>query len=652
VREAVNCYGRQRNRILVGLDRLTMAYPGGHSLAELLDRLLEVFAQTSEAVDTSSILLLEDDGRLHVRASIGLDEEVKRAWSVAVGEGFAGTIAETRQPHLIHDVPRDRLLKSPFLRAAGIHALYGVPLIDNDQLLGVAHMGSRTAYDFSDEDKALFRVLGTRAATLIYDALLRENAERRTAELEATIDAIPGELVIADAKRGLIHANGSALSLLGVASLADAQQIGDMAARQDMRLADSGKRLTEDEIPFNRALRGETVHTDLVMRHSGHDRKIVLRTVAAPIHLHGEVIASVAIGTDITEQKTAEEQFRALANNIPQLAWIADDTGSIYWYNQRWFDYTGTTLDEMKGWGWTSVHHPEHVERVVGKIARHFASGETWEDLFPLRGRDGRYRWFLSRATPIHDESGRVVRWFGTNTDVTEQRRLEEAREQFVGILGHDLRNPLNAIMMSAQLLLRGQELDARVASGVQRIYGAGSRMRAMVNDLLDFTRGRLGGGIPVQLQEANLEALVRSVVAETEAAYPSHTIVVSVAGEAAGRLDPDRISQVIQNLVTNAIQHGDPAQPIAVAVAGTDGDTLELRVSNRGRTIPAALLPHLFEPFRRLAEAGKETRASLGLGLFIVAEIVAAHRGTVSVTSTDQEGTSFTVRLPRRALP
>jgi len=124
--------------------------------------------------------------------------------------------------------------------------------------------------------------------------------------------------------------------------------------------------------------------------------------------------------------KVSETDLRLLANFIPQLAWMADRTGSIFWYNQRWYDYTGTSFEQMRGWGWREVHHPDHVERVASKVQKAFETGEPWEDTFPLRGQDGQYRWFLSRALPIRDEAGQVVRWFGTNTDVTEQRAWEE----------------------------------------------------------------------------------------------------------------------------------------------------------------------------------------------------------------------------------
>jgi PAS domain S-box-containing protein len=120
-----------------------------------------------------------------------------------------------------------------------------------------------------------------------------------------------------------------------------------------------------------------------------------------------------------------EARFRDMANNISQLAWMADKDGSIFWYNQRWFDYTGTTLEEMAGWGWKKVHHPDYVQAVAEKISYCFLHGEVWEDTFPLRGLDGGYRWFLSQAVPIRDAQGAVSHWFGTNTDISELRESE-----------------------------------------------------------------------------------------------------------------------------------------------------------------------------------------------------------------------------------
>lgn len=148
----------------------------------------------------------------------------------------------------------------------------------------------------------------------------------------------------------------------------------------------------------------------------------------------GRARAIAGVLMDITARKEAERaaersaaEFEALAENVSQLAWMAEPDGHIFWYNRRWYEYTGTTLEEMKGWGWQKVHHPDHIERVTAKWREHLDRGERWEDTFPLRSVHGEFRWFLSRAEPIRDSSGAIVRWFGTNTDVTEQIETAEA---------------------------------------------------------------------------------------------------------------------------------------------------------------------------------------------------------------------------------
>lgn len=156
----------------------------------------------------------------------------------------------------------------------------------------------------------------------------------------------------------------------------------------------------------------------------------------------GEIVCLVAMSRDITLQKqfeqrlsNSEQRFRALADNIAQFAWMADNDGNIFWYNQRWFQYTGTTMDEVAGWGWQKVLHPDHLERVVARFKRCLESGEPWEDTFPIRGADGTVRWFLSRAMPIPNEHGRTVLWCGTNTDVTEQRSTADRLRQKARII-------------------------------------------------------------------------------------------------------------------------------------------------------------------------------------------------------------------------
>lgn len=156
---------------------------------------------------------------------------------------------------------------------------------------------------------------------------------------------------------------------------------------------------------------------------------------AVPRHTsEGKFLGYIGSCIDIEDRKQTEEarqdsekRFRTLADNISQMMWMMDASGCVYWYNQRWFDYTGTTLEETQGWGWQKLHHPEHVDRVIERFSHFLEIGEPWEDTFPIRGKDGIYRWFLSRAMPIRDETGRIQSWFGTNTDITDRLEAEEA---------------------------------------------------------------------------------------------------------------------------------------------------------------------------------------------------------------------------------
>ncbi|UYZ57859.1 PAS domain-containing protein [Hymenobacter latericus] len=148
----------------------------------------------------------------------------------------------------------------------------------------------------------------------------------------------------------------------------------------------------------------------------------------------GHILQWFGTCTDIHEQhllreqlQAREAQFRAISNTIPQLAWMTEASGAIVWYNQRWYDYTGTTLEQMQGWGWEKVHHPEHYQRVYQRWAQALETGEPWQDVFPLRGRTGEYRWFLSQAAPLRDAAGNITRWFGTNTDITNLHELPYA---------------------------------------------------------------------------------------------------------------------------------------------------------------------------------------------------------------------------------
>jgi PAS domain S-box-containing protein len=228
--------------------------------------------------------------------------------------------------------------------------------------------------------------------------------------------------------------------------------------------------------------------------------------------------------------------------------------------------------------------------------------------------------------------------------------RLEQTireNELLAGVLAHDLRNPLGAIMTAAQLMLMRADAGERSARPLGRILASGQRMTRMIDQLLDFTRARVGGGIQVHRHDLSLGELCGQVIGELELAFPDLQIELEVAGDPAGSWDPDRLQQVISNLVANAGQHGEPEAGVRVRVDGRRADSVFLEVHNQG-AIPPALLPTLFDPFSG-ARARRAPARGLGLGLYIVKELVRAHGGVVDVVSTPADGTTFTVALPRQ---
>jgi len=229
---------------------------------------------------------------------------------------------------------------------------------------------------------------------------------------------------------------------------------------------------------------------------------------------------------------------------------------------------------------------------------------------------------------------------------LVERTETLHLSEMLVAMLSHDLRSPLNAVLTSAMLIQR-RSSEEPVQQVAQRILTSTRRMARMIEDMLDLARARLAGGIPLRRAPADLAPLLERTVSEISAAFPQATVTVSQRGDLTGEWDTERLAQVASNLVGNALQHGEAGQPVQVAADGTHPREVTLTVTNAG-TIPADLLPQLFDPFRGAQRQGRAE--GLGLGLYIVQQIVLAHQGSVAVESGEHQRTRFTVKVPRKA--
>lgn len=327
------------------------------------------------------------------------------------------------------------------------------------------------------------------------------------------------------------------------------------------------------------------------------------------------------------------------ASSDPFLLFDAD--GRVVYANAAVLSALGLGGGALLG---RSVHQPPLGGALAQLVAQALEGREVRGELELGPGR----RPFEFVFTPALGTTGGVEVVVGSGRDVREQRGREEFREQFIAMLGHDLRNPLQAVSMSAQQLRRhAVPADGPAHALAGRILTSVGRMDRMIRQLLDYARSRLGGGMPVERGACDLGEVVRAGVDELRASAPEREVLLELGEGLGGEWDADRLAQVVSNLVGNALVHGDAKAPVSVR-AWAERDAVWLAVHNAGAPIPPELLPHVFEPYRRSGRAGSP--GGLGIGLYISHEVVRAHGGELSVSSTAEQGTTFRVRLPRAA--
>jgi PAS domain S-box-containing protein len=378
----------------------------------------------------------------------------------------------------------------------------------------------------------------------------------------------------------------------------------------------------------------------------GEDEKRFLRAIAARA-------AALLVGDGANEARLrhALQTFESLIETSPLPIVSVDRRGVVQIWNRA--------AEEMFGW--------QRGEVIGGPLP--FLPGESVEESQAildaahagqvLRGRevrrmrkDGVPLDLSVSVAPLRDRHGEISGSIAILADIGERKKREAEveqtarfREQLIGVVGHDLRNPLTAIVTSAQLLLRFAGLTEKQSRVVGRISSSADRMARMIDDLLDFARTRLGGGFPIHPRRIDLREVCEHTMEELEFVYPTRTVRLEAEGDLWGSWDPDRMAQAISNLVGNALQHSADDGEVRVTLRGEPEDVV-LRTHNRGPPIPADMMPHVFEPGRR----GDARSGGLGLGLYIVQQIVLAHGGNIEARSLPEDGTTFTVVLPRKA--
>jgi PAS domain S-box-containing protein len=378
----------------------------------------------------------EDPGMLRLHTSGGITEEERTQFAVMrFGDLLCGRVAERRERIIAEDLQHSSVPGSNVLREAGATSYAGFPLVAKGELIGTIAFVSKQHIHVRDSDVQVIQTACDQIATALERRKLNWELREGEERLRKILRQSPAGIVETDAMGRMTLANQRWCDMLGYTE-------AELLRMSVMDVTDASS-LEATQSLLDRLVAGaQEVQIEKNYRRKDGAVLMASSTVSASRGENGTFLGLVAVVLDITARKQAEnrlreseERFRTLADNMSQFAWIADPTGFVSWYNKRWFDYTGTTVEEMQGWGWQKVHHPDHLHRVTEKWRRALETKEGWEDTFPLRAKDGQYRWFLSRAVTIRDGEGKIVRWFGTNTDITELREAEEPLARLAAIV-------------------------------------------------------------------------------------------------------------------------------------------------------------------------------------------------------------------------
>lgn len=426
---------------------------------------------------------------------------------------------------------------------------------------------------------------------------------------------------------------------------------------------------SEIKSSYQQVIKGESVqlHTTAL---AAEGTTLDIDFKLAPVFEQGELVYIIASGVDISRKIEIEEglrqqkkEFQLMANSMPLLAWMADETGYIFWYNQRWYDYTGTHFEEMKGWGWKKVHHPDHIDRVVSKITKNFATGEFWEDTFPLKSEDGKYRWFLSRAFPLKNEDGSTYRWFGTNVDITEElknkdelraitARLSEEiknKDMFLATLSHELRNPLNSIVTGLDLIEHYKSDSKTIEEVSSTAKRQAKHLTKLVDDLLDLSRINTGK-LKLQFENVDLqESINHAVDANREKINEAkQSLVIKYPSEPFYIFsDSTRLTQIFSNILNNATKYTPRGGDIEVDVKA-EGEKVVIKIKDSGIGIPRDQQESIFNIFIQIEQNTGKMKDGLGIGLSLVKDLIESFDGEISVESEGRDlGTTVTLKFP-----
>lgn len=530
--------------------------------------------------------------------------------------------------------------------------------------------------DISEQQAALRQRKLIEAALRQSEAIAKAKAE----ELETIMETVPAAVWIAhDPQCHSMSVNRAAYEMMRMppgSIMTATPASGEYPFR--FKIQKNGQNIPVNELAMQQAgITGKEVEAEFEFVFNENDVRHIYGKAAPLRDTDGNVRGVIGAFLDVTERQQlmsqiqqSELMFRTLANTMPQMFWITEPDGYHEYFNQRWYDYTGKTPQQAQGEGWLNILHPDDLQSTITRWQDSLETGKDYETELRLRRADGEYCWHLGRAIPLMSQDGEIIKWFGSCTNIHDQKLAVEERAQawereraarieleqasrmkddFLAIVSHELRSPLNPILGWAKLL-KNRKLDAVKTNAALDVIERNAKLQArLIDDLLDVSRilrGKLSLNVCTVDLVTTIEAALETVrlTAESKSIY-IETKLTSTTCKVEG--DPNRLQQIVWNLLTNAVKFTPEGGKVAISLERV-GSVAQIEVSDTGKGISPDFLPYVFERFRQADEVTTRKFGGLGLGLAIVRHLVELHGGSIQVTSPGEGlGATFTVKLP-----
>jgi two-component system phosphate regulon sensor histidine kinase PhoR len=343
----------------------------------------------------------------------------------------------------------------------------------------------------------------------------------------------------------------------------------------------------------------------------------------------------------------SREHFKLLSDHITQITWTNLPNGDINYFNERWYEYTGLTYEETKGWGWRSVVHPDDIEETIARYVHSLQTGQIFEiENRYKRGRDNSYRWHLNRAMPLRNDNGEIVFWVSTATDIEDQKRELERKDEFIGMASHELKTPLTSLKGYLQLISmhKKDELPEIVNQYISKANIAINKLQFLVDDLLDVSKIK-AGRLNYNFDRVSLKSIVDVCIENAKHINNSFDFAVDNGTEFIINGNAERLEQVLMNLINNAVKYSRGNKKVIIKTDKHE-NWVRVAVTDFGIGLSDEQQHKIFERFYRV-EDKKNMTSGLGMGLYISSEIINTHNGRIGVDSKLGKGATFYFDLP-----